>query len=92
MIESDRLPLYWRNWKGGRFGLLRNGLREFMLSSLKVTPKLPRNLSVPGLVKICMPPKPGWSRSAESGLSLTRISRIESLEGMRPPSKPSIRI
>ncbi len=53
-------------------------------------PKLPRSFSVPGLVKIWMPPKPGRSFSAESGLSLMRTSRIESREGMRPPSKPSM--
>src|SRR5205085_1225742 len=73
-----------------RFSLCRNGLRELRLSSLKVIPRLPRSLSVPGLVRIWMPPKPGRSFSAESGLSLMRISRIESREGMRPPSKPSM--
>src|SRR5215813_11338376 len=89
-IGPPKLPPYWRDWCGGRSGA--NGLREFSASSLKLKEAWPRYLSVPGRVRISMRPKPSRSYSAENGLELIRISRIEASGGNRPPVKPSMKI
>ena len=59
---------------------------------MKLKEACPRILSVPGLVRISMRPKPSRSNSAENGFWLMRISRIDSFGGMRPPVKPSMKI
>src|SRR5437868_13281128 len=89
-IGPLKFPPYWRVWIGGR--LVANGLRAFSASSLKLNEAWPRNLSVPGRVRISMRPKPRRSYSAEKGLELIRISRIEARGGRRPPVKPSTKI
>ena len=53
--------------------------------------ELPRSLSVPGRVRISMRPE-ACSFSAEKGFWLIRISRIDSLGGIRPPENPSMKI
>src|SRR5690348_1649755 len=64
-IEPPRLPLYMCDEKSGL--LLENGLRELNSASLSMKLNAPRNLSVPGRVRISMRPKPRRSYSAEKG-------------------------
>src|SRR5262245_13267235 len=74
-IGPLRLPPYCRDEYGARVGA--NGLRALNAMLLKLKDVWPRNLSVPGLVRISIRPKPGRSYSAENGFALMRISRIE---------------
>jgi len=70
--------------------VVENGLRELKMPLLSLKNTLPRKLSVPGLVRISMRPKPSRSYSAENGFWLMRISRMDSLGGRLPPLNPSI--
>src|SRR6266705_3011457 len=82
-IGPLRLPPYCRDEYGARVGA--KGLRAFSAILLKPNEACPRNLSVPGLVRISIRPKPGRSYSAENGFALIRISRIEDNGGINPP-------
>jgi hypothetical protein len=49
-------------------GLLEaKGFRESQMESVSLKNAVPRNLSVPGLVRISIRPKPSRSNSAENG-------------------------
>src|SRR5437763_13831170 len=76
LIGPEKLPPKRRCCVGARFGA--KGLREFRLSSLNAPLRPPRNSSEPGFVRISIRPLPGLSYSAENGLLLMRISRIDS--------------
>src|SRR5436190_14842649 len=64
-IGPLKFPPQNRCWYGAL--LVANGFRELMDSSLKFMNAWPRNLSVPGLVRISMRPKPRRSYSEEDG-------------------------
>src|SRR5450432_18330 len=89
-IGPLRLPPYWRDKYAGRS--FANGFRESRLLLLKLKDACPRYLSVPGLVRISMRPRPKRSYSAEKGFWLMRISRMEDFGGNRPFENPSIKI
>src|SRR6266567_4286472 len=90
VIGPLRLPPYWREEYGARVGA--NGLRALKAMLLKLKEVWPRNLSVPGLVRISIRPNPGRSYSAENGFALILISRIDASGGRFPPVKPSMKI
>src|SRR5438128_12060720 len=73
-IGPLKLPPYCRDEYAARVGA--NGLRAFNAMLLKPKEAWPRKRSVPGLVRISIPPKPGRSPWAENGFELSRISRI----------------
>src|ERR1035441_4469260 len=60
------LPVNMRLEKSGL--LVEMGLRELRAPSLSLKPRLPRTLSLPGLVRISMRPKPSRSSSAGQGV------------------------
>src|SRR5687768_18055035 len=75
-----RFMSYWRIWKGARLlDVMANGLREFKLSSVKFSDVPPRNLSVPGRVRISIRPD-GCSFSAAKGFWLIRRSEEHTSE------------
>src|SRR6266702_277833 len=63
-IGPLRLPPYCRDEYGARVGA--KGLRAFSAILLKPKDACPRNLSVPGFVRISIRPNPGRSYSAEN--------------------------
>src|SRR5258706_12639553 len=80
-LESGpvRLAIRFLVSENGLLGSGEYGLRALNNESEKTAFTVPWNLSVPGLVKISMRPWPCVSNSAENGLELMRISRIDSL-------------
>src|SRR5947208_12444647 len=87
MLPASKYSLY-----GGRCGEVSRGLRAFSDSLLYCAKTIPCTLSIPGLVKISMRPKPGRSYSGENGFELIRTSRIDDFDGSIPPVNPSIYI
>src|SRR5258705_10485655 len=89
-IGPLKLPAYCLDWYGGRVNAY--GFRELNTLLLYPNDAEPRNLSLPGFVRISMRPNPKRSYSAEKGFELMRISRIDDRGGKRPLLNPSIKI